>query len=553
MRSGSVFQRLCGHNIHKYIVPYQMLVGNHKDHQEKLFGYLRKVPSLPSLVTGTYKYSGKKFDILIPEVEEMYMVKQLQKAMRAIEKKHGAIRFIDIHFEKFRNAWFQDCAKGKSRADQLRFCAEFVYRGSAKALNKPLPNGSFKTYKGHVPLSDKLLLQAIDAKVQDTGVLNIYIDENTDCDAQVGMIERKESGVHLGGSICSLVGTIKHELLHSLGFLHEHTRPGRGNYVSVSSAALSGKRKKNFMERRSDKFVTSIAVEKTKRTNPNIVQDYYSVLKYDYKSIMHYRYDAHLGTLPSPPPGTYDGLGSQPETRLTDHDVRKLKEYYPSTQCASGNSDLCVDDIKCFDDLDCFGSHMRCKNKGTVNSVCKRFRKSVHLIITPSLIIEGSIPNQEECFGYDQTYAQDRMFRLTPEPSEILSAWFDRIEKVEYVATDAVTCKIEEEKMEMCCPARPNRIDVSGALSFSFTTDNRSNLTRVVVDITQNFKTFIEDNIGILEQEGSFLEVPLNFKPQSHTHEGFCYTAGGNKCIGGDRIIATLLEENIDDGPPFVS
>lgn len=52
------------------------------------------------------------------------------------------------------------------------------------------------------------------------------------CFANVG---RKDGSVPLNlGSSCFEIGVVIHEILHTLGFLHEHTRPDRDKYVTVN-------------------------------------------------------------------------------------------------------------------------------------------------------------------------------------------------------------------------------------------------------------------------------------------------------------------------------
>ncbi|XP_063758089.1 hatching enzyme 1.2-like [Eleginops maclovinus] len=67
------------------------------------------------------------------------------------------------------------------------------------------------------------------------------------------------------GPWCS-VGSVCHEILHSLGLHHEHTRPDRDQYISVAWSSIIPARRNNFKVKRGD------------------TQN----LPYDLNSIMHY-------------------------------------------------------------------------------------------------------------------------------------------------------------------------------------------------------------------------------------------------------------------------
>ena len=54
------------------------------------------------------------------------------------------------------------------------------------------------------------------------------------CYAEIGMQKRADSqGMFLGKDNCFNKETITHELLHSLGFFHEHSRPDRDQWIKV--------------------------------------------------------------------------------------------------------------------------------------------------------------------------------------------------------------------------------------------------------------------------------------------------------------------------------
>ncbi|XP_075215362.1 low choriolytic enzyme-like, partial [Lycorma delicatula] len=73
----------------------------------------------------------------------------------------------------------------------------------------------------------------------------------------------------LGGYKCQRTGTIQHELLHALGFWHEHTRYDRDKYVNIIWGNVARGREFNFY----------------KKTSPDLTE----TMPYDYGSVMHYR------------------------------------------------------------------------------------------------------------------------------------------------------------------------------------------------------------------------------------------------------------------------
>jgi hypothetical protein len=87
------------------------------------------------------------------------------------------------------------------------------------------------------------------------------------CYSYCGMISgRQELSV---GERCGTVGTLIHEMMHALGFKHEHQRPDRDQYVSVITENIE----KNYV----------YAYNKINSDQATLQN-----LRYDYDSIMHY-------------------------------------------------------------------------------------------------------------------------------------------------------------------------------------------------------------------------------------------------------------------------
>ncbi|KAB7501141.1 Zinc metalloproteinase nas-7 [Armadillidium nasatum] len=87
------------------------------------------------------------------------------------------------------------------------------------------------------------------------------------CGSFVGRVGGVQT-LDLYGKCNRHIRTILHELLHVLGFEHEHTRRDRDNYITIYFANVMEGKKANFKKKKSN-FIT------------------YGV-SYDYESIMHY-------------------------------------------------------------------------------------------------------------------------------------------------------------------------------------------------------------------------------------------------------------------------
>ncbi|XP_076031215.1 low choriolytic enzyme-like [Oratosquilla oratoria] len=120
----------------------------------------------------------------------------------------------------------------------------------------------------------------------------------------VGLPKKDKAHVNLGKG-CRSHGKAAHELMHSLGFIHEHNRPDRDEHVTIMWDNLT--RRGPFKMRQT--YVTP-------------------ELPYDYKSIMHYgrRMFSKGKTLAIVPRREIEGrLGN---TRLSELDVERINLFY---------------------------------------------------------------------------------------------------------------------------------------------------------------------------------------------------------------------------------
>lgn len=100
----------------------------------------------------------------------------------------------------------------------------------------------------------------------------VYYTSETDvCSSNIGRIGGKQV-IHIGKD-CFVLGTVEHETMHALGFIHEHSRPDRDDYLDVKWENIKREEWPNF----------------NKYTFADVNNE---DVKYNFASVMHYRNDA---------------------------------------------------------------------------------------------------------------------------------------------------------------------------------------------------------------------------------------------------------------------
>lgn len=95
----------------------------------------------------------------------------------------------------------------------------------------------------------------------------VLIKSGKACSSKVGMRREGPQPMIIDGKLCSK-GSVIHEFLHCLGFLHMHTANNRDAYIKVNWRNIRDDAKLNFKQ-----FVAHVSMFKT---------------EYDYDSITHY-------------------------------------------------------------------------------------------------------------------------------------------------------------------------------------------------------------------------------------------------------------------------
>ncbi|XP_035215183.1 astacin-like metalloprotease toxin 5 [Stegodyphus dumicola] len=144
----------------------------------------------------------------------------------------------------------------------------------------------------------------------------IRIVKGSGCNSKLGRGNGGVRNVSLGDG-CYKLGTVIHELIHSIGFHHEQTRSDRDQYITIHWENIKKGHEHNF-----EKF----------KPMENIL-----LLKYDYNSIMHYGSMSFskdksrgLKTMTAKKKGVT--LLSPKEKMPTSNDVKKINLLY---KCSS--------------------------------------------------------------------------------------------------------------------------------------------------------------------------------------------------------------------------
>ncbi|RWS04091.1 zinc metalloproteinase nas-4-like protein [Dinothrombium tinctorium] len=143
----------------------------------------------------------------------------------------------------------------------------------------------------------------------------VITEPGDDCASEVGR-QGGSQKVLLDKKQCLTKGKILHELMHTLGFIHEHSRIDRDQFVEIDWSNIDDDSEMNFKVHNS---YLSFYVNET----------------YDYESVMHYdawafALDFSLPTIrPLKSNINLENLGKGRRVGfLTNSDIRKLNKYY---------------------------------------------------------------------------------------------------------------------------------------------------------------------------------------------------------------------------------
>ncbi|CAF2105908.1 unnamed protein product [Rotaria magnacalcarata] len=160
-------------------------------------------------------------------------------------------------------------------------------------------------------------VRCIQFRPRDVSDLYYTIIQNgTGCSSPVG--RQTNGGVFINGTVtlqypgCIDVGRIMHELLHTLGFYHEQSRPDRDDYVVVHSDTIQAGLEGNFL--------------KYDNTAADTLHS-----SYDYSSIMHYEKTAFSknGSFTIEPLQPNIKIGQR--YKLTSTDIQHIRLFYNCT------------------------------------------------------------------------------------------------------------------------------------------------------------------------------------------------------------------------------
>lgn len=159
-------------------------------------------------------------------------------------------------------------------------------------------------------ISSLSCIQFKEAGEKDTAYVNITTDDSS-CYSAVGFtnsVQRLNLKLDEVNKNCFQIGTIMHELFHTLGFQHQHSSPDRDVYVEIIKDNIKDGEYYNF-----------------KKFNESDVTDF--GVGYDYESIMHYRDTAFSknGNKTIIPKKDVE-IGQR--RKLSDKDIEKLKLMY---------------------------------------------------------------------------------------------------------------------------------------------------------------------------------------------------------------------------------
>uniref|UniRef100_UPI00358E316F hatching enzyme 1.2-like n=1 Tax=Myxine glutinosa TaxID=7769 RepID=UPI00358E316F len=135
----------------------------------------------------------------------------------------------------------------------------------------------------------------------------LHVTDKSGCFSSIGRRAHGETVVSLSRRGCVIKSIVQHELLHAVGFYHEHVRFDRDNYVAVVWDNIVDGKRYNFEKKHSNDLVGP----------------------YDYNSVMHYgatvfSKNGNPTIVPTSP--NVDTMGNM--EGVTDGDIAKINNLY---------------------------------------------------------------------------------------------------------------------------------------------------------------------------------------------------------------------------------
>ncbi|XP_011704689.1 PREDICTED: zinc metalloproteinase nas-4-like [Wasmannia auropunctata] len=204
-----------------------------------------------------YTRDTKEMPMMVPDKETGARVAKWTKEMNVNPEELGGYFEGDIMLIKNtnRNGLKNEATRWPNRV------VPYKISGNFNKDQKNLIHNAMKAYHNYTCIRFK-------PQRKEKNYVNI-ISENTGCHSNIGRIGGQQIvNLQIPGCV-TLIGTAIHELMHALGFFHEHTREDRDDYVDIIWNNIQEPTKGNFVKDTpgtADSFNTS----------------------YDYGSVMHY-------------------------------------------------------------------------------------------------------------------------------------------------------------------------------------------------------------------------------------------------------------------------
>ncbi|CAK8675733.1 unnamed protein product [Clavelina lepadiformis] len=157
-----------------------------------------------------------------------------------------------------------------------------------------------------------------------TEISYIFISDGKGCWAYVGKTGYSAQTVSLGIPGCVVKGIIAHELMHVVGFQHEHSRSDRDQFVKVLNQNIKDGMSLNF--------------EKYNNTKNLVIYDYNSVMHYSRTAFSKQIYLPSIQVMPKRNPEPSIGQ----RDRLSPYDIEEVKYLY---NCQPGTYQRCGQDF----------------------------------------------------------------------------------------------------------------------------------------------------------------------------------------------------------------